>query len=111
MFRTARKLAIVVLILSLSLAGAAHAAIIDSALAAKLSTAAPAELLSVIVTYNAQPAAADLTRLRVAGVRFGVSLKELPMAGVWATAAQINQIAGAPNVRSIYLNKSLRYFN
>jgi serine protease AprX len=111
MFRTSRKLAIVVLILSLSLAGAAHAAIIDSALAAKLTTAAPAELLSVIVTYNAQPTAADLTRLRVAGVRFGVSLKELPMAGVWATAGQINQIAGAPNVRSIYLNKSLRYFN
>src|SRR4051812_45602106 len=98
MFRQINKLGLVVLVV-LSF-GAAQAAIIDPALSARLA-AAPSQLLSVVVTYNGQPAAADLALLRGAGVRFGVSLKELPMVGVWATSAQINQISAAPNVRSI----------
>jgi serine protease AprX len=111
MFRTSNRLGIVFIVLALSLAGAAQAATIDPALSAKLASAAPSELLSAIVTYNAPPLATDLALLRGAGIRYGVSLKALPMAGVWATAAQLNRVAAAPNVRSIYLNKSLRYFN
>jgi serine protease AprX len=110
MFRNFKRLGLAVAMVVLAVS-AVDAAIIDPALRASLNTAAPADLLSVVVTYNAQPAASDLLSLRTLGVRYGITMKQLPMVGLWATSAQINRIAASPNVRSVYLNKSLRYFN
>jgi serine protease AprX len=112
MLRRISSLALVAVALSLSLAQTSQAAALrDPALSAKLAAASTAELVSVIVTYDSKPIATDLAALRGLGIRYGVALKELPMVGVWATSAQINSLANAANVHSIYLNKPLAYFN
>ncbi|MEW6734212.1 MAG: S8 family serine peptidase, partial [Acidobacteriota bacterium] len=85
--------------------------IIDNKLSEKLTQALPAQLIPVIVTYNTLPSSSDIELLRNLGIQYGVKMKELPMAGIWATAAQINQLATQPNVRSLYLNRQLQYFN
>lgn len=103
---------IATLTLSLAASAAFADAVLDPNLPAKLATTGgTASVLPVIVTYNAPPAAADVALLRSLGIRYGVTMKALPMAGVWATPAQIQQLATQPNVRSIYLDKPLRYYN
>src|SRR6202008_2685888 len=91
MFSKINKFALVALILSLSVLSI-NAATVDPLLQTKLGTVA-GDLIPAVVTYNAQPNAADLTSLRLLGVRYGVALKQLPMVGVWATGAQLQQIA------------------
>ncbi|MGH9419592.1 MAG: S8 family serine peptidase, partial [Thermoanaerobaculia bacterium] len=109
MLRKINRLALVVALV-LTVIPAANAAIVDPLLQAKLGTVS-GELLPAVITYNAQPGPSELTALRLLGVRYGVTLKQLPMVGVWATSNQIQQIASRPGVRSVYLNKQLRYFN
>lgn len=109
MFSKINKFALVALILSLSVLSL-NAATIDPLLQTKLATVST-ELIPAVVTYNSQPNAADLTSLRLLGIRYGVTLRQLPMVGVWATGAQIQQIAASTRVRSVYFNKQLRYFN
>ena len=109
MFSKINRLALVALILSFSVLSL-NAAVVDPLLKVKLGTVS-GELLPAVVTYNAQPNAADLTALRLLGVRYGVALKQLPMVGVWATGSQLQQIAASSRVRSVYFNKQLRYFN
>jgi serine protease AprX len=109
MLRKINQFALVVLILSVS-ASLNAAAVLDPAIQAKLGSVT-SELIPAIVTYNAQPSATDLATLRTLGIRYGVTMKQLPMVGVWATASQIRNVAAAPGVRSIYLNKALHYYN
>ncbi|MEA2337593.1 MAG: serine protease AprX [Thermoanaerobaculia bacterium] len=109
MFSKINRFALVALILSLSVLSL-NAAVVDPLLQAKLGMVS-GELLPAVVTYNSQPNAADLTTLRLLGVRYGVAMKQLPMVGVWATGSQIQQIAANSRVRSVYFNKQLRYFN
>jgi len=109
MFSKINKFALVALILSLSVVSL-DAAVIDPLLQTKLGTVS-GDLIPAVVTYNSQPNAADLTSLRLLGIRYGVTLRQLPMVGVWATGAQIQQLAASTRVRSIYFNKQLRYFN
>jgi serine protease AprX len=112
MFSKINRFALVALILALTVVSSnvLNAAVIDPLLQAKLGSVS-GQLLPAVVTYNSQPNAADLTALRLLGVRYGVALRQLPMVGVWATADQIRQIAGGSRVRSVYFNKQLRYFN
>lgn len=87
----------------------AAALIVDPVLAAQLQTAAPELPLSVIVTFDTQPARAQLTGL----INLGASiapLKRLPMVGVLATPAQIELIKQMSGVRSVYANQRLQYF-
>jgi serine protease AprX len=109
MLRKINRFALVVILLTCS-ALSTRAAVVDPILQAKLGSAG-SELLSVIVTYNAQPTAGDLAGLRALGIRYGVALSQLPMVGVWATSDQIRQIAAAPAVRSVFFNNPLQYFN
>jgi serine protease AprX len=109
MFSKINKFGLVALILSLNVFSL-DAATIDPLLQTKLGTIS-SDLIPAVVTYNSQPNAADLTSLRLLGIRYGVTLKQLPMVGVWATGSQIQQIAASTRVRSVYFNKQLRYFN
>lgn len=86
-------------------------ALIDPKLTQAIGQAQASDLLSVIVTYNAPPTAQDVATLKGFGIQYGVTLSQLPMAGVWATGSQIGQIAALSNVQSIYLNAALLYFN
>ncbi|MEA2236872.1 MAG: serine protease AprX [Thermoanaerobaculia bacterium] len=109
MFSKINRFALVALVLALTVVSA-NAAVIDPLLQTKLGSVS-GQLLPAVVTYNSQPTAADLTSLRLLGVRYGVALRQLPMVGVWATSDQIRQIAAGSRVRSVYFNKQLRYFN
>ena len=70
-------------------------------------------LRQVVVTFDGAgaPSAAALQTLRGLGITRGVTLRELPIAGVLATDAQITQLATAPGVLSLYLNRSLSLEN
>ncbi|MDB5234655.1 MAG: peptidase [Hymenobacter sp.] len=85
-------------------------ATVDPALRAALTTSPIAQ---VVVTFNGSgaPQASQLLALRQLGIVRGISLQALPVAGVVATAAQVNALAQNPAVRSLYLNKRLDYYN
>ena len=70
-------------------------------------------LRQVIVTFKGTgaPSAAAMQTLSGLGIAKGRTLRELPIAGVLATDAQINQLAASPNVVSLYLNRSLSLEN
>ena len=86
-------------------------AIIDSKLLKALDTAV--DSLQVIVTFDGQgaPTKDQLNLLNSLGISKGLSMKALPMAGILATKDQINKLAASPEVKSIYLNRKLTYYN
>ncbi|MBA3532753.1 MAG: S8 family serine peptidase [Ardenticatenales bacterium] len=86
-------------------------AIIDPQLTTALINASTP--VSVIVTFrgNEAPGADEIALLKGLGITQGVTLRSLPMAGILATAAQINALATRPEVRSVYLNSPLTLYN
>lgn len=78
----------------------------------KMETAAPAELLEVIVSFEGDDAlntteVSALTDLGLTGMFF----QELPMAGILAPAELVDDIAAIEGVRSIYLNTPVEFSN
>lgn len=69
--------------------------------------------LEVIVTFHGDDGLneQELSILTAAGIETGFAFTSLPMAGVLATEAAIQQLAAQPEIRSVYLNKQLEYFN
>lgn len=69
--------------------------------------------LGVIVTFKGDkaPGTAELNLLKQLGINKGTAMKSLPMVGVTATIDQIKALANETEVRSIYLNKKLTYYN
>lgn len=69
--------------------------------------------LQVIVAFNGDgaPKEHQLNLLKMLGIKAGVSMKNLPITGVVATKTQIEQLAQSNEVRSIYFNRKLEYFN
>lgn len=67
--------------------------------------------LEVIVTFDhdGAPTAAEVAMLQLLGISQGITLRELPIAGVVATPAQIAQLTNNPGIRSLYLNSELDY--
>lgn len=67
----------------------------------------------VIVTFHGDkaPSASNILSLRLLGITNGISLQSLPIVGALATSAQVDALARNTQVRSIYLNKKLTYFN
>ena len=88
------------------------AAKIGRTLQAELGIATPAEQLEVIVSFHGDGplTAAQVNALRGLGLK-GIYFRELPIAGVLATPAQVTQIAGLSGVRSVWLNEQLEYEN
>ncbi|GAB6197342.1 S8 family serine peptidase [Lysobacter xanthus] len=90
----------------------AEARRLDAQLEALLPTTAATDSLQVIVSFNgAAPLTAEQRqRLASLGVR-GITLRDLPIAGVLATPAQIRSLLAMSDVRSVWLNKKLQYDN
>jgi serine protease AprX len=67
----------------------------------------------VVVTFqgDSAPSAAQVDLLRQVGVTTGITFRSLPIAGVLATAGQVNALAANPEVRSLDLNYALSYDN
>lgn len=96
-------------ILCLCLASPAGAAVVDPRLAAAIGRGAGP--WQVIVTFHGSgtPGGAHVTVLNEVGIARGVLLRALPMAGVIATSDQVAELATRPEVRSVWLNRPLRY--
>jgi serine protease AprX len=67
----------------------------------------------VVVTFygNGAPSSTHLQLLQSLGLTKGLTFKNLPIAGVLATSAQVEALAKSPYVRSLYLNKKLSFYN
>ncbi|MDF7810041.1 S8 family serine peptidase [Hymenobacter sp. YC55] len=85
-------------------------ATVDPAIRAALQTNPTAQ---VVVTFKGTgaPQLTQLSLLQRLGITRGVTLRALPVAGIVATAAQVNALAQNPEVRSLYINKKLDYYN
>lgn len=109
--RPGRALQILLLsvVVCLLLAAPAGAAVVDPQLAA--ATRSGAGPWQVIVTFHGSgaPGSAHTTILNEVGIARGVLLQALPIAGVIATSSQVADLASRPEVRSVWLNRRLRY--
>ncbi|SEK71551.1 Serine protease, subtilisin family [Colwellia chukchiensis] len=78
-----------------------------------ISNAAVQDVFEVIVTFEGEGAITPERSniLEMAGVTGGVSFKQLPIVGITATKAQIEQIYAAEQVRSVYYNAPLALEN
>src|SRR3989304_5527142 len=86
-------------------------AVIDQQLNdALINTAHPVE---VVVTFygHGAPTAKQVAILKQAGIVNGFTLHSLPIAGVLATKSQVEQLSKNQEVRSLYCNKKLEFFN
>ena len=103
-------LAHLLLVVGLKAGTAFGQAVVDPELRAAFAASPVAQ---VVVTFNGDsaPQASQLQALQQLGITRGISMQALPIAGVVATAAQVDALASNPDVRSLYLNKQLDYFN
>lgn len=86
-------------------------AYVDSKLKATLSDRITPK--QVVVTFKGEgaPSLLDVTALTQAGIVQGLTLRALPIAGILATASQVEALAKNSRVLSLYLNESLHYEN
>lgn len=92
---------------------AAAEAVIGEQLQAKLPTLAATDTVMAVITYDQlEPVSeAQIQALLNLDIVDGVQFSALPIIGVVATASQIQEIAQQSDVRSIWLNHQLDYFN
>lgn len=67
----------------------------------------------VVITFygNSAPSLLQINMLKQAGILNGFSFKSLPMVGAVVTPAQLNLLSNNSQIRSIYLNRELEYYN
>lgn len=105
------------LALAATLAGfsmnAAAEAVIGSELQQNLQTMSVTESTMAVVTFDQldQLAPEQIQSLMDLGITEGVQFQSLPIIGVVATPLQIEQISKMDGVRSVFANRSLKYFN
>ncbi|TDR19542.1 S8 family peptidase [Marinicella litoralis] len=91
----------------------ANAAVIGTQLEARLNTLGALENTMVVVTYNQLDSvdSNQVQSLMNLGITEGVQFQSLPSIGVLANPSQINEIAAMSEVKSVFLNRELEYFN
>ncbi len=69
--------------------------------------------LQVVITFQGKtaPTQLQLASLSQLGILNGFSFKSLPMVGALVTPAQVNALAKNTEIKSVYLNKQLTYYN
>ncbi|MFL6332733.1 MAG: S8 family serine peptidase [Pyrinomonadaceae bacterium] len=93
-------------------AGAQAAPKIDPQLKSKLAVAGPADLFGVLLTFKGERVSeAQAARVLGLGIRGGYRMNRLPVVAVNATAAQLRQLAGWDELRSIYLNAPVQLYD
>lgn len=67
----------------------------------------------VVVTFKGEgaPTLLDISALTNAGIKQGLTLRALPIAGIIATAAQVDALSNDDRVLSLFLNESLKHEN
>ncbi len=105
------------LALAATLAGfsmnASAEAVIGSELQQNLQTMSITDSTMAVVTFDQldQLAPEQVQALMDLGITDGVQFKSLPIIGVVATPLQIEKISKMDGVRSVFANRSLKYFN
>jgi serine protease AprX len=93
----------------------AHSAFAQATVDPELRQALQSSLLpqQVVVTFHGDkaPTASNILTLNLVGITSGITFQTLPIAGVLATASQVDALAKNSQVRSLYLNKELTYYN
>ncbi|MCI4566934.1 S8 family serine peptidase [Lysobacter sp. CFH 32150] len=86
---------------------------LDPRLVSKLVTALPFEQLQIVVTYDqANPVSTgQIAALKALGIDKGIAMRVLPIAGAFATPAEIRALAQRDDVAAIHLNRDLEYYN
>ncbi|MFZ3578296.1 S8 family serine peptidase [Virgibacillus sp. DJP39] len=85
--------------------------VIDENLKEKLTTSIGP--LEVIVTFQGEgaPSKENVNLLENLGIDTGITMKNLPIAGVLATKSQILSLEDSDQIRSLFLNEKLEYEN
>lgn len=98
--------------LLLLVAGPVGAATMGSSLEDRLESLSSNGTVEVIVSFHGEgaPTGVQLEALENLGLG-GLHLRALPIAGVVATPAQVEQLAAMDEVRSLWLNEQLEYDN
>jgi serine protease AprX len=81
---------------------------VDSRLQSFLSARPLGSTAPVVISYSHRPGAADLNRLRTAGIAKGFVLNQLPMVIADMTLAQLALVRSQPGVVSIWGNRILK---
>ncbi|MCH8492012.1 MAG: S8 family serine peptidase [Idiomarina sp.] len=112
MRKTATSLAISAAI-GLSMAAQAQASVLGETLQSTLNSLDITDQVMVVVSYDQlEPVSENqLTQLLDLGITDGVQFRSLPIIGVLANPDQIRSISEKPEVRSVWLNRPLEYFN
>lgn len=94
------------------LAVPAEAARLGPGLQQQLAALGSGETAQVIVTFHGDTITPGHVELvRSLGISRGLSFQSLPIMGVLATRAQVEALAGRPEVRSLWPNQRLQYDN
>ncbi|HWT01546.1 MAG TPA: S8 family serine peptidase [Pyrinomonadaceae bacterium] len=109
--KTGRWLLAIIATLTI-LAGAGRAAPkVDPELSARLLSARPDALLGVVLTFHGNRVTdAQVRAVEALGINVGVRMRNFPIMGVNATPAQVKQMLGWNELRSVYLNSPLQLY-
>ncbi len=113
-FRASCLRSLAVLLLALALAPAAMAqAVVSRSLSDALAALPMMGTTTVIVSFDQSgpPTAAQMSAIRALGITRGVAFQSLPIAAVLATPVQVASLASRSDVRSLWANEPLTYFN
>jgi serine protease AprX len=89
---------------------AASGAKVDPLINSFLSTRPAGATMPVVITYTERPSAGALLRLRLAGIKKGFAMRELPMVIADMNLAQLSAVRTQPGVASIWANRIMKNF-
>lgn len=105
-----QKIFVTLLLVGLKASTSFGQAIVDPELQTALVSNPTAQVVVTFVGSGA-PQPTQVALLQQLGITTGITMQALPIAGVIATAAQVNALASNPQVRSLYINKQLTYYD
>jgi serine protease AprX len=89
---------------------AASGAKVDPLITSFLSTRPAGATMPVVITYTERPSAGALLRLRLAGIKKGFAMRELPMVIADMNLTQLSSVRTQPGVVSIWANRIMKNF-
>jgi serine protease AprX len=109
--KTGRLLPAIIATLTIFVGASSAAPKVDPELTARLRTARPDAVLGVVLTFQGNRLTdAEVKSVEALGISVGVRMRNFPIMGVNASPAQIQQMLGWNELRSIYLNTPLQLY-
>src|SRR5215218_5717664 len=83
---------------------------VDPKLTSFFATHAPGATAPVVITYKVKPGSSELSKLKLAGIKKGFAMRELPMVIADMSLLQLSAVRQQPNVVSVYSNRLMKTF-